>query len=144
MKNLIRFVNETVDVADIHTLPEDITVQPKLRDHPNWKLDKVRFLVQYLPECQLNLPFFNPYIKSNKALFTYRLLMKTFERNSEDENNRLIIEVKEYLVGYKKKLYEELEQNGERIEKVLPLFHMLIHLFTYNKCSDKEKMKELA
>ena len=83
-------------------------------------------------------------MKSNQCLFTYRLLLITFEHNSDEDNTRFIVEVTKYLVDFKRKLYEQLEQNIENIEKVLPLLHVLINLFTYHKFNDKERMKALA
>lgn len=100
--------------------------------------------MQNFPECQLNLPFFNPYIKSNKGMYTYRLLMKAFQHNCEDENNRFIHDVIGEIKTFKKKLYEELESNAEKIEKVLPIFHVMIHLFTFFKFTDTEAIKALA
>lgn len=70
--------------------------------------------------------------------------MKNFEYNSEEDNNRFIHRVIDYLADYKKKLYEHLEINGEQIEKVLPCFTILTQLFTYCKFSDKDRMKSLA
>lgn len=43
--------------------------------------------------------------------------------------------------SFKKKLYEELESNAEKIEKVLPIFHIMIHLFTFFKFTDKEAIR---
>jgi hypothetical protein len=70
--------------------------------------------------------------------------MNLFKQNSDEDNNRFIIEVAKDLVEYKEKLYEQLEQNGESIEKVLPMYHVLLHLFTYFKFTDKNAMKALA
>ena len=96
------------------------------------------------PECQLNLPFFNPCIKSNRSMYTFRLLMRAFNHNSEEENNRFLYEVISEIQNFKKKLYEELESKAEKIEKVLPIFHVLIQLFTFFKFTDREAMKKLA
>jgi len=73
-------MNESVETLGVEKLPEDVSIQLDLqgKDKNDWKLEKVRYLVQIFPECQLNLPFFNPFLKSNKALFTYRLLMQAF------------------------------------------------------------------
>lgn len=102
----------------------------------------MRFLLQHIPECQLNLPYFNPYLKSNKALFTYRLLLKNFQHNTEEDNSRFIHDVTKYIIEFKKKLFEQLDgAGGESIEKILPMFHALIYLFTHHKFNDREKMK---
>jgi hypothetical protein len=37
-----------------------------------------------------------------------------------------------------------MEEGHEKIDKILPLFHILICAFTYGKFNNKEKMKELA
>jgi hypothetical protein len=73
-------MNESVETLGVEKLPEDVSIQLDLqgKDKNDWKLEKVRYLVQIFPECQLSLPFFNPFLKSNKALFTYRLLMQAF------------------------------------------------------------------
>jgi len=72
----------------------------------NWKLDKVRILLTHFNEPMLNLHFLNPYLKSNASVFTYQLLLKVFHHNSEEDNNKFIHKVCEYLGDYKKKLYE--------------------------------------
>lgn len=36
------------------------------------------------------------------------------------------------------------EQGNQTLEKILPLFHVLIYIFSYFKFTDKEKMKLLA
>lgn len=93
----------------------------------------------------MNLPFFNPYLKSNKALFTYRLILSTFEHNTDDDNTRFIGEVTKILIEFKKKLYEWLELNLEHVEKVLPLFHVLLTILaTHAKFSDRDKLRVLA
>ena len=117
-----------------------------LKDQVNslWKLEKVRYIVHNFPECQLNLPFFNPYLKSNKTLYTYRLLMRAFRHNCDEENNRFINDVISELQSFKKRLYEELESQAEKIEKVLPIFHVMIHLFTFFKFTDREAVRQLA
>ena len=61
----------------------------------------------------MNLQFFNPYLKSNKALYTYRLILSSIEHNSDEDNTRFIIEVTKILIEFKKKLYEWLELNLE-------------------------------
>jgi hypothetical protein len=76
------------------------------KDKNDWKLEKVRYLVQIFPECQLNLPFFNPFLKSNKALFTYRVLMQAIQNNSDEENNAFLKDVIKELRTYKQRLYE--------------------------------------
>ena len=53
-------------------------------------------------------------------------------------------EVAKELVEYKKRLYEQLELNVEKIDKVLPMFHVLIHLFTFFKFTDREVLKTLG
>ena len=70
--------------------------------------------------------------------------MQAFQANSEEENNAFIKEVIKELQKYKQRLYEQLELNNEKIEKVLPMFHLLIHLFTYYKFSDRELLRILA
>lgn len=71
--------------------------------------------------------------------------MRTFEQNTEDDNNRFLGEITAFLVKYKASLYEKLESKGfSSIEKVLPLFHVLVHMFTYFRFSDREKLKSLA
>jgi hypothetical protein len=92
----------------------------------------------------LNLHFFNPYLKNSNALFSYHLLMRIFNSNSEEDNNRFISKVIDFLAEFKRNLYEHMEEGVEQIEKILPLFHVLIYLFTYYKFTDKEKMKNLA
>ena len=59
--------------------------------------------------------------------------MKAFQHNCEEENNRFIHDVIGEIQTFKRKLYEELESNAEKIEKVLPIFHVMIHLFTFFK-----------
>ena len=110
----------------------------------NWKLDKVRIVLQAFNEPLLNLHFLNPYLKSNSCMYTYRLLLTNFEYNSEEDNNRFISKVIELLAEFKKKLFEQMEDEIENIEKILPTFHVLIYAFTYLQFSDKEKMKALA
>ncbi len=46
--------------------------------------------------------------------------------------------------AFKKRLYEELEQKAEKIEKVLPMFHVLIQLFTFFKVTDRKAVELLA
>jgi len=70
--------------------------------------------------------------------------MQAFQSNSEEENNAFIKEVIKELQKYKQRLYEQLELKNEKIEKVLPMFHLLIHLFTYHKFSDRELLRILA
>ncbi len=68
-----------METCHIETLNEDITSGPvnlQAVPNPNWKLEKVRYLALHFPECQLNLPFFNPFIKSNRSIYTFRLLMR--------------------------------------------------------------------
>ena len=77
-------------------------------------------------------------------MYTYRLLMKAFHHNCEEENNRFIHDVIAEIQTFKRKLYEELESNAEKIEKVLPIFHVMIHLFTFFKFTDREAIKALA
>lgn len=145
VKNLQKLVSEAVETPEIKALPEDITTPLPLKDICNWKLEKVRLLALYLPECQMNLAFFNPYLKSNKALFTYRLILSTFEHNTDEDNTRFISEVTKILVEFKKKLYEWLELNIEHVEKVLPLFHVLLTILaTHAKFSDRDKLRVLA
>lgn len=76
-------------------------------------------------------------------MYTYRLLMKAFQHNtqSEEDNNRFIYDVIAEIQSFKKKLYEELESNAEKIEKVLPIFHVMIHLFTFFKFTEKEAIR---
>ena len=70
--------------------------------------------------------------------------MQAFQTNSEEENNAFIKEVIKELQKYKQRLYEQLELKNEKIEKVLPMFHLLIHLFTFYKFSDRELLRNLA
>ena len=44
-KNFLKFIQDTVETVDISQLPEDVTNPLKIREIPNWKLDKVRFLL---------------------------------------------------------------------------------------------------
>jgi hypothetical protein len=48
------------------------------------------------------------------------------------------------LSEFKKKLFEQMEDEIEAIEKVLPIFHILIYAFTHLSFSDREKMRALA
>ena len=70
--------------------------------------------------------------------------MRACQHNSEEENNRFIHEVIAEIKTFKQKLYEELESRGEKIEKVLPIFHALIHMFTFFKFTDRKAMEQLA
>lgn len=54
----------------------------------------------------LNLHFMNPFLKSNTCIYTQRLLIRNLEYNSEEDNNRFIHKVTEYLAEFKKKLFE--------------------------------------
>ena len=105
MRNFKKLITQSVDVYPIYSLPEDFTAMPR-KDMVNWKLDKVRIVLQNYNEPMLNLHFFNPYLKSNASLFTYRYILTIFDYMSEEENNRFIGKVIEYLADYKKKLYE--------------------------------------
>jgi hypothetical protein len=78
VKNFQRLVSDVCEVMEAGNLHEDITVPFKVKDSPQWKLEKVRFMLQYLPETQLNLAFFNPYLRTNRSLYTYRLILRTF------------------------------------------------------------------
>jgi hypothetical protein len=145
VKNLQKLVQESVETTSIKTLPEDIAQPLALKDLSSWKLEKARLMALYLPESQMNLQFLNPYLKSNKALYTYRLILSTIEHNSDEDNTRFIIEVTKILIEFKKKLYEWLELNIEQIEKVLPLFHVLLTIMaTHAKFSDRDKLRILA
>ncbi len=94
-----------MDTSLVTAVPEDLTSAGKIKD--DWKLEKVRYILQYFPEVQLNLTFLNPFLKSTKAMFAYRLLMRAFQHNDTGEdNNRFIQEVTKEIIEYKRKLYE--------------------------------------
>lgn len=86
----------------------------------------------------------NPYLKSNASLYTYRLLLTILEHMSEDDNNRFLTKVIDYLSEYKKKLFESMEDDIESIQKILPMFHILKYALSYIPFSDKERMRALA
>lgn len=67
--------------------------------------------------------------------------MNTFENKKPEENNRFLSKIIDLIVDFKKKLFEQMEDEVESIEKILPLFHLLIYVFTYYKFSDKDKMR---
>ena len=92
----------------------------------------------------LNLHFFNPYLKNTKSVFSYQLILKIFAQNTEEENNRFLASVINYIKTYKKNLYEKMEEGIESEVKLLPMFHILIYLFTYFNFSDKDLMRTLA
>lgn len=75
MKYFKRYVNETVNIYPIDSLPEEFS-QAQKKDMPSWKLDKVKILLTHFNEPMLNLHFLNPYLKSNASIFTYRLILR--------------------------------------------------------------------
>ena len=70
--------------------------------------------------------------------------MTGLQNNSDDENNKFIHEIIKDLENFKHGLFVDMELNVEMIEKVLPMYHILIHIFTYIKFTDKEALKKLA
>eukprot|EP00347_Sterkiella_histriomuscorum_P023566 403334151 len=143
MRAFKKFISESVDVYPIYTLPEDFTSMPR-KEMANWKLDKVRIILQQFNEPMLNLHFFNPFLKSNSALHAYRLILTIFDYSTEEDNNRFIGKVIEYLQEYKKKLYESMEDDIETIHKVLPMFLIIKYAVSYLPFSDKDRLKQLA
>ena len=63
---------------------------------------------------------------------------------TEEEHNRFIGKVIEYLADYKKKLYEQMEEEIELCQKILPMFHILKYAFSHLQFTDKDKMRALA
>ncbi|CDW82225.1 UNKNOWN [Stylonychia lemnae] len=143
MENFRKLVKQCVEVFPIDTLPEDFMAAPK-KEMESWKLDKVRIVLRNFNEPLLNLHFFNPYLKSNATLFTYRYILTIFDYMTEEENNRFISKVIEYLAEYKIKLFEQMEDEIELCQKILPMFHILKYAFSHLQFTDKDKMKALA
>jgi hypothetical protein len=70
--------------------------------------------------------------------------MKTLSNNNEEVNNSLLKKLTIYLTEFKKKLFENMEDDGEKIEKILPLFHIILNAFTCFKFTNREYMEKLA
>ena len=95
----------------------------------NYRLKKVDVLMRRFKETILNQEFINPYIKNVDALFHYQKAMQKFKGSSFEQKCEFFKEISEVIRQLKRAIF--FDNQFQKVERLLPLMHILIYFLTY-------------